>query len=87
VSTSMERSKVYEEINRIPEDRLPEIYNLLHSFRLNLETAKEGKAAVMRFAGSWQDMPDETFAAFVREIVGRRQRAFSRRRVRETGTD
>ena len=87
MSTSVERSKVCEEINRIPEGRLPEIYSLLHSFRLGLETAKEGEASVMRFAGSWQDMPDEAFAAFLREIVDRRQRAFSMRRVRETGTD
>ncbi len=87
MSTSVERSKVYAEIERIPEDKLPEIYELLRSFRADQGGAQEGETSVMRFAGAWQDMPDATFAAFVQEIVQRRQRAFSRRRARETGTD
>jgi hypothetical protein len=80
MSTSVERIKVYEEINQIPEERLPEIYSLLHHFRLGLERAKEQDRSVMRFAGCWKDMPDETFAAFTQEVVERRRGAFSRRR-------
>jgi hypothetical protein len=90
MSASTERIQVYKEIDRIPEERLPEIYSLLHHFRPGLEKAEEPASSVMRFAGSWKDMPDETFAAFTQEVVDRRQRAFSRRRngescvVRET---
>jgi hypothetical protein len=87
MSVSVERAQVYQEIDRIPEERLPEIYHLLHYFRLGLEKAEQSEPSVMRFAGAWQDMPDETFAAFMRETTERRQRAFSRRPSREAGTD
>ena len=87
MSMSIERSQVYQEIDRIPEERLPEIYNLLHFFRLGLERAEESELSVMRFAGSWKNMPDETFAAFMRETTERRQRVFSRRLGRESGID
>ena len=87
MSMSVERTQVYEEIDRIPEERLPEIYNLLHSFRLGLERAEDQDLSVMSFAGSWKDMPDEAFAAFTQEVADRRQQAFSRRRDSETRAD
>ncbi len=87
MSSSIERTQVYEEIDRIPDERLPEIYNLLHYFRLGLEKAEDQELSVMRFAGSWKDMPDEAFAAFTQEIVDRRRLAFSRRRNHEARTD
>jgi hypothetical protein len=84
---SIGRTQVYKEINRIPEERLTEIYHWLYHFRLGLEGAQEPELPVMRFAGSWQDMPDEVFAAFRQEIVDRRQRAFSRRRHGQARAD
>jgi hypothetical protein len=39
---------------------------------------------MMKFAGSWEDMPPELFAEFLAEIDERRQLAFSRRREGET---
>lgn len=64
----------------IPEDKLSDIYSLLHYFRLGLEASEKVIKPVMQFAGCWQDMPDEEFAAFTQEIAERRQRAFSTHR-------
>ena len=75
--------KVLQEIELIPEDRLAEIYSLLHYFRLGLEVSKDTRS-VMEFAGCWQDMPGEEFDSFVHEIAERRRRAFLGRRSDES---
>jgi hypothetical protein len=87
MNSPAEKTKIFEEIDLIPEDKLSEIYDLLHHFRLGLEAAKNRDKSVMQFAGSWQDMPDEVFTAFAQDIAKRRKRAFSRRRSSESGTD
>lgn len=81
------RGKVIEEIGQIPEVRLPEVYTLLHFFRLGVETTHHAPQDIMQFAGRWQDMPDEDFQEFLREIQERRQCAFSGRMARETCID
>jgi hypothetical protein len=86
MTISVERAKLLEEIDLIPEDRLDAIYHLLHYFRLGLEASREDSESVMRFAGCWGEMTDEAFDAFARDIAERRQRAFSRRPNRDAGT-
>jgi hypothetical protein len=87
MSLSMLRAKVLEEVNLFPESKLPDLYDFIHYFRLGLETSRGNGGQIMQFAGTWKDMPDEIFAAFLKEVVERRQRAFSRRRTGETDTD
>jgi hypothetical protein len=87
MSLPAERTKILQEIELIPDDRLSEIYDFLHHYRLGLEVAKEPAKSVMQYAGCWRDMPDEAFAAFTRDVVERRKRAFSGRRSRETSLD
>ena len=87
MSLPAEKAKIFQEIDLIPEDKLPEVYDFLHHFRLGLEAAKARDESVMQFAGSWQDMPDEVFTAFAQDITERRKRAFSGRRSGETSTD
>ncbi|HEX6385591.1 MAG TPA: hypothetical protein VF177_13050 [Anaerolineae bacterium] len=83
----MGREEIFEEINLIPEDKLPEVYAILHYFRLGLEASRSGKQSVMQYAGCWQDMPAEMYAQFTQEIASRRQDAFSRRRAGGTKFD
>jgi len=80
---SVLREKVIEEIEQIPERKLSEVYTLLHFFRLGIETAQRQPHNIMRFAGCWQDMPDDEFQDFLHEIQERRQHAFSGRIARE----
>jgi hypothetical protein len=87
MTQSTEKARVLEEISRIPEERLPDIYRLLHDFRLSLEASRGETHSLMRFAGCWQDMPDQVFDRFVEELAERRRQAFSGRRIREAGTD
>ena len=66
MSAPIDRAKVLQEIDLIPEDKLPEVYNLLHYFRLGLEADQDREVSVMRFAGCWKDMPEEAFTALAR---------------------
>jgi hypothetical protein len=81
------RDKVMEEIKLIPEHKLSEVYDLIHYFRIGLQQSKEDMDRIMKFAGCWQDMPDEVFSEFLEEIGQRRQQAFSRWRSSEAGID
>jgi hypothetical protein len=87
VSQSADKTKVLEEISLIPEDKLPDIYQLLHYFGLGLEVSRDRTQSVMRFAGCWRDMPDHVFDTFMEHLADRRRQAFSRRRASEAGLD
>ena len=81
MSQSITRNKVMEEIQLIPEHKLEEVYDFVHYFRIDLgEAVLGGKEEIMKFAGSWSDLPDEVFQEFTREISERRAQAFSQRR-------
>jgi hypothetical protein len=77
MDASTERMKVLQEIALLPEDNLPDIYVLLHYFRLGLEAAEEKPGSVMKFAGCWAEVPDENFVAFAAELMERRSHAFT----------
>ena len=78
------KNKVLQEIDLIPEDKLTDLYNFIHYFRLGLEKSQVTKPKpILAFAGCWQDMPDEVFNDFAAEIKQRRHQAFARRRGNE----
>ncbi len=78
------KNKVLQEIDLIPEDKLTDLYNFIHYFRLGLEKSHQEKSNPnLAFAGSWKDMPDDVFDDFMADIAQRRQQAFSRRREDE----
>ncbi len=78
------RIKLISEINLIPEDKLEELYNFIHYFRVGVEASQGTSEQIIQFAGCWDDMSDETFADFNEEIITRRQQAFLGRRSDET---
>jgi len=78
------RRKVIEEIQNLPEEKLREIYNVIHFFRVGVESVKSTHHDnIMTFAGCWDDIPDEEFHTFLLEITNRRSNAFSGRNHRE----
>jgi hypothetical protein len=82
------KSKVLQEIDLIPEDKLADLYNFIHYFRLGLERSQiTGSKRILAFAGCWKDMPDEIFTDFTAEITERRRQAFTRRRRNEGSAD
>ena len=78
------KNKVLQEIDLIPEDKLADLYNFIHYFRLGLEKSQLTNARpILAFAGCWKDMPDEMFNDFTIEIRQRRHQAFTWRRDNE----
>jgi hypothetical protein len=78
------KNKVLQEIDLLPDDRLSDVYNFIHFFRLGIEKAEgAGPKSILAFAGTWQEMPDEMFEEFVVEVEERRRQAFTRRREHE----
>ena len=80
MSTSGLRSRIREEVDLVPEEKLASLYDLLHYFRLGLEKKGETAGEIMALAGSWEDMPDEVFADLTHEMTVRRQRLFGNRK-------
>ncbi|MBD2523806.1 MULTISPECIES: hypothetical protein [unclassified Nostoc] len=81
------RVKVLKEVQQIPDAKLAQLYEMIHGFRLSSETNNHNAAAIMQFAGCWNDMSDEAYGEFSDEIAIRRQQAFSQRQNRETSID
>lgn len=84
---SMLRDKLLEEIEKFPKDKLADLYNLIHYFRLGLQVREVNPEKIIQLAGSWKDMSEDDFNEFLSDITRRRKKAFSSRRNRETGTD
>lgn len=78
------RNKLLYEISKIPDEKLPYIYHLIHSFRMGLNSKDKNPKNILNLAGSWKDMSEEDFNDFMEEIRIRRRNAFSSRRKHET---
>lgn len=69
------RDKLINEINLLPEDKLTEVYNFIHYFRLGTEKTKQNKDNILSFSGAWENMNDE----YLSDISERRSNTFSSR--------
>jgi hypothetical protein len=87
MNSSNIRTKLITEISLLPEEKLEELYNFIHNFRLGIEASQATIEQTMQFAGCWEDMSDEMFADFNEEVITRRQQAFLGRRSDESSID
>jgi hypothetical protein len=87
MNTSELRTKLLAEIQRVPDDKLGELYNLIHAFQQQSEGNPNTPQTLMQFAGCWSDFSDEIYNDFLDDIAHRRQQAFSQRQHRETSLD
>lgn len=78
------KQKVVEELEMIPQDKLPELYDLIHHYRLGLEKSGSRRSQILQLAGSWSEMTEEEFTTFLEEIPERRSTAFAHRRSDES---
>jgi hypothetical protein len=78
------RLKLIEELQYIPEEKIPQLYDIICFFRAKIESVKPASNNIMSFAGCWEDMPDEMFNSLLNEVAERRTNAFSGRRQHET---
>ena len=49
----MQLTDVIDEIKLVPKNRLQEVYNFIHFFRLGLEKSQNDTEDIMQFAGCW----------------------------------
>ena len=78
------RNKVLEEVTKIPDDKIPEIFDFLYHFRLGLGAKKSNPKKILQLAGSWKDISDKEFEDFLDDIKKRRAKAFLSRSSRES---
>ena len=67
---------IINEIKRIPVHFLPEVYKIVHSFSTmmeKIENQEQNRKNILKFAGSWSDMPDESFNDMMAEINSSRK--------------
>jgi len=68
------RNRILEEVQKIPEKKLEEVFNLLHPSSLGLSSSEPLPCtSVLSFAGAWSDMDESTFRYFEKEIRKRRE--------------
>ncbi len=89
MTSAILRDKVIQEINLIPPEKLSEVYNFVHYFRIGTEKEKTRTTAssLLSYAGTWKNMKDEVFDDFLSDIDNRRKRAFVERRENEASID
>jgi len=88
MTLSVMKSKLINEINLLSEEKIAEVYNFIHFFRLGIEKKeKETSNDILSFSGVWKEMSNETFDNYLSDIVNRRGDAFSSRRGDETRTN
>ena len=84
------KDKLINEISLIPNEKLVELYNFIHYFRLGTEKEKEKTKTnkdLLSYAGTWKDIDDEIFDNYLSDIANRRRKAFVSRRDNETIID
>jgi hypothetical protein len=71
MNSSELRTQVWQEIQQVPEDKLVELYHLIHTFRLQAEPTNQ--QPTLQFAGCWNDLPDDTYSEFLDDISLRKR--------------
>ncbi len=73
----MTREDVINEIKQISDEKMNIIYEVIH--RLRIEFERENKShEILRYAGTWSDMPESDYDNLMNDIRNRRKVAFQR---------
>lgn len=67
------RQKLLDEISKIPDNLISEIYELIHYYRIGIESETDRKGEILKLAGSWKGMPENDFEHFLENIKERRK--------------
>jgi hypothetical protein len=76
------KEKIIKEVEKIPEEKIDELYNVVHLFRVGVESkkkaAKDRHSKAAKFFGIWKNMSSEENAV-LEEIQARRKRTYRAR--------
>jgi len=76
------KEKIIKEVEKIPKDKIAQLYDVIHLFRMKVESPqkplKDKRIEAVKFFGIWKDMsPEEN--AVLDEILLRRKRTYRER--------
>jgi hypothetical protein len=76
------KEKIIKEVEKIPEEKFTELYNVVHLFRTGIESKKKAvkdrRSEAVKFFGIWKGMSLEENAV-LDEIQARRKRTYRER--------
>ena len=76
------KEKIIREVEKLPQDKIAEIYDFIHLYRIGIERQKKGvkdkRQAALKFFGIWRNLSNKERAA-LDDIKSRRQRTFRER--------
>ena len=76
------KNKIIKEVEKIPKNKIAELYDVVHLFRMKVEspqkTLKDRRSEVVKFFGIWKDMSPEE-SAVLDELQARRKKTYRER--------
>lgn len=76
------KEKIIKEVEKIPEEKIAELYNVVHLFRTGIENKKKAvkdrRSEAVKFFGIWKGMSAEE-SAVLEAIQARRKRTYRER--------
>lgn len=76
------KEKINMEIAKIPEDKISELYNIIHFYRIGIESEnkkiKSKLSSAINYFGIWKDLSSEEIGV-LEEIESRREKTFKER--------
>ena len=82
ISTASIKEKIIREVEKIPKDKIAELYDVVHLFRMGVESKKKApkdrRNEAVKFFGIWKGMSLEE-TSVLDDIQLRRKRTFRER--------
>lgn len=71
-------SHIIEELNSVPEDKLVEVYDLVHSFAIQNQSQDAMKKKILSYSGSFADLDKDDLKDFLSNLKDTRKTMFNR---------
>jgi len=76
------KERIIEEVDKLPEDKIAEVHDFIHLFRVGIESqkksSKDRRQAALKFFGIWRNLSNKE-KEVLDDIQSRRQRTFRKR--------
>lgn len=69
---------IINEINQIPVVFLQDVYDIVHSYHIQINQKENNRNKILKFAGDWADLSENDFLEIAAEIKRSRSEMFSR---------
>jgi len=66
------------EINQIPVSFLQDVYDLLHTYQVQINQKEQNRKKILEYAGDWADLSEQDFLDIKAEIERNRNEMFNR---------